>query len=312
MSLPLILSMGGVLFAAMLTTGWLMLRDIQQRNRLHARVLTIHGKPPAQSIVTQSAAFRAALMRAIAAIGQATLRSGLISARTLDDVQKTLSGSGLRGPQALALFVGGKILLACALPVAAWVALGHVALPGMLHTLLPGAAGVVGLIAPDYLIGKKRKRYLAQLDRGLPDALDLMVICTQAGLALGPTIIRVAIELQHSYPEIASEFELTANELQVLSEARTALNNLGTRTGLEGYRRLATTLNQTIQYGTPIAEALRILSTEMRQEMLTKFEERAARLPVLLTMPMIGFILPCIFLIVGGPAMIQVMKAFYH
>ena len=89
-----------------------------------------------------------------------------------------------------------------------------------------------------------------------------------------------------------------------------AITNLGQRTGLETFKRLATTLVQTIHYGTPISDALRALSSEMRQEMLTRCEERAARLPVLLTLPTIVFILPCVFLIAGGPAMIQVMKSF--
>ena len=171
---------------------------------------------------------------------------------------------------------------------------------------------MIGLLAPDWLIGHQRKRYLARIEQGLPDALDMLVICTQAGLGLGPAIIRVATELQHAYREIAMEFEQTANELQVLSDARIAILNLGTRTGLESLKRLATTLAQTLQYGTPIAEALRVLSAEMRQEMLTKFEARAARLPVLLTLPTIVFILPCVFLIAGGPAMIQVMHISTH
>ena len=140
----------------------------------------------------------------------------------------------------------------------------------------------------------------------------MMVICAQAGLGLGPAVVRVAEELQPSYCELAIEIAQTANELQVMTDSRIALGNLGLRTGLEGFKRLATTLIQTIQYGTPMTEALRTLSAELRQEMLTKFEAKAARLPVMLTLPTIIFILPCVFLIAGGPAMIQVMKVFNH
>jgi tight adherence protein C len=145
------------------------------------------------------------------------------------------------------------------------------------------------------------------LEQGLPDALDMMVICAQAGLGLGPTIIRVGTELAPARPEIAHEFLLTANDLQIMSDSRVALNNLGTRTGLDSMKRLVTTLTQTMVYGTPLTEALRMLSVEMRQETLTRFEARAARLPVLLTLPTVVFILPCVFLIVGGPAVIQVV-----
>ena len=137
-----------------------------------------------------------------------------------------------------------------------------------------------------------------------------MVICAQAGLALGPTIVRVATELQSAHREVAQELAQTANELHMVSDARIALVNLGTRTGIEGYKRLGTTLIQTMQYGTPLTSALKTLSAEMRQDALTKYEARAARLPVMLTMPTILFILPCVFLIAGGPAIIQIMRVF--
>ena len=99
----------------------------------------------------------------------------------------------------------------------------------------------------------------------------------------------------------------TASELQMMSDSRVALTSMGTRTGLECLVRLGSTLIQTMQYGTPLSAALRMLAQELRQETLTRFEERAARLPVMLTMPMILFILPCVFLVVGGPAIIKVM-----
>ena len=165
-------------------------------------------------------------------------------------------------------------------------------------------------MAPDWILGQRRKRYQAHLENGLPDALDMMVICAQAGLGLGPAIVRVATELLNAHAEVAEELGQTANELQLISDSRVALTNLGVRTGIDGYKRLGTTLIQTMQYGTPLTEALRQLSAEMRQDALTKFEARAARLPVLLTMPMILFILPCVFLIAAGPAIIQIMRAF--
>ena len=196
------------------------------------------------------------------------------------------------------------------LPMVALLLLHNVQLPGLLSTVLPGGAGLLGLLAPDWLIGKRRKHYQGQLENGLPDALDMMVICAQAGLALGPTLYRVGTELQNAHWEVAQELAQTVNELQMVSDSRVALMNLGTRTGIDGFKRLGTTLIQTMQYGTPLTEALRTLSAEMRQDMLTKFEARAARLPVMLTMPTILFILPCVFMIAGGPAIIQIMRAF--
>jgi tight adherence protein C len=138
------------------------------------------------------------------------------------------------------------------------------------------------------------------------------VICAQAGVGLGPAIVKVGTELRYAHPETAHEFAMTAQELQMIADSRVALTNLGQRTGLDGFKRLGATLVQTIQYGTGLTDALRILSAEMRQEMLTRFEEKAARLPVLLTLPTVVFILPCVFMIGGGPAMLQVIKTFIH
>jgi tight adherence protein C len=171
---------------------------------------------------------------------------------------------------------------------------------------------VVGLLAPDYFIRRMRKKYLRRLEAGLPDALDLLIICSEAGLALEAGFDRVAAEFGDGNAAAAQELKLTASEMKILSDRRRALLNMGTRTGLEAMTRLGGTLAQTIQYGTPISQALRVLAAEMRQTTLTRFEEKASRLPVMLTIPMILFILPCIFLIVGGPAVVQVMDTMTH
>jgi tight adherence protein C len=306
----LVLSAGGVFMLMMIASGMMMMRQSRQHERFAARVRLIHGQAPAARHRAEPEAIRVASLRAIGGIGQMILRTGLLSARTRADLENTLAASGLHGANGLAVYIGLKIMLIAGMPVLAMVLLHNVTLPGMLNTLLPPGAGVLGLLAPDWLLGRKRKRYQHRLDLGLPDALDMMVICAQAGLALGGTIVRVATELQNAHWEVAQELAQTANELQMVSDSRVALTNLGTRTGIDGFKRLGTTLIQTMQYGTPLTDALRILSAEMRQDALTQFEARAARLPVMLTMPTILFILPCVFLIAGGPAIIQIMRAF--
>jgi tight adherence protein C len=146
------------------------------------------------------------------------------------------------------------------------------------------------------------------VERGLPDALDMLVICTEAGLGLEPAIDRVGREIGHSHVDVAEELLNAAREMRVNADRRAALMHMGSRTGLQSLRRLGVTLVQTLQYGTPLSQALRALSAEMRQEALTRFEARAGRLPALLTVPMIVFILPCVFMIVGGPAIVHVMQ----
>ncbi len=308
MSLQLLLVGSGLLLLAMFLTGILLLQDIQKHERIETRIRIIHGQPVHESSVTDLASLRDAAMQAIAKVGQTIISTGIVSRKTASDLEKTLAASGMRGSQGLAMFIGGKLMLLVTLPLLAWAVTRHMDLSGTMRTFVPAVAAVAGLMLPDWLVNKYRTRYLARLESGLPDALDMMVICAQAGLGLGPAIIRVATELRGAYRELAFEFAMTANELQVLSDSRIALANLGLRTELDSLKRLGATLIQTIQYGTPLTEALRVLSAELRHEMLVKLETRAAKLPVLLTMPMIMFILPCVFIVAGGPAMIQVMK----
>ena len=311
-TVALLVGAATVMLLGILLMAIVMLREGNRRQRVEDRILMLHGKAPSHGLRIERDAFRVALMRFLGKVGQTILRTGMISSSALKDVENTLAMSGMRGSQGVGVFIGCKILLVCACPLIVWLTTRNMHLPAIFHPMLPPVGAILGLIAPDWLVGRWRQSYLERLEQALPDALDMMVICSQAGLALGPTIIRVGAELQHAYREIATEFELTANELQIMTDSKAALHNLGTRSGLDSFKRLATTLIQTIQYGTPVSEALRILSSEMRQEALTRFEERAARLPVMLTLPMIMFILPCTFLVVGGPAMIQVMKAFSH
>jgi tight adherence protein C len=296
------------LFLALaLAIAFALLHQLRRERAFAARVALAHGETPTGDEHTEGVALRTWLTKAVTAIGQAILRTGLLSSRTRADLERTLDSCGLRGPNGLGLFIGFKILLLVGLPIAAALALDGVHMAPRMHVMLPAGAAVIGLLAPDWVIGKRRQKVMGQLEQGLPDALDMMVICAQAGLGLGPTIIRVGTELAPARPEIAREFLLTANDLQIMSDSRVALNNLGSRTGLDSMKRLVTTLTQTMVYGTPLTEALRMLSVEMRQETLTRFEARAARLPVLLTLPTVVFILPCVFLIVGGPAVIQVV-----
>jgi tight adherence protein C len=247
------------------------------------------------------------LLRGVSALGAMVARSGLLSARTLSEFEHTLAVSGFHGRRGLGVFIGSKILLLIVLPMMTWAMLAQVGLTPMLRNLVTLGAAAAGLLGPDFVVRRMRRRYLRGVERGLPDALDLLIICTEAGLSLGPAIGRVASEIRIAHPAVADELAQTSNELRVTSDARAALYNAASRTGLEAVKRVALTLAQSIQFGTPLAQALRTLSAEMRQEMLTRFEAQAARLPVLLTVPMIIFILPCVFLIVGGPAILQLL-----
>ena len=248
----------------------------------------------------------------VAAFGSAIASSGLLPTKTRAELERTVEAAGLSTSNSLGLFIGTKIVLALALPVSAFMATRGMGLRPLTHVAAVGAALVAGLMIPDLLIKQMRKRYTKSVEKGLADGLDMLVICAEAGLALDAAIRRVSVEIVHAHPALAAEFAATSNTLRLVPDPRVALTGMGARTGLIGLTRLGATLMQSIEYGTPLASALRTLAGELRQETLTRFEERAARLPVLLTIPMILFILPCVFLIVAGPIVISVIKARAH
>jgi tight adherence protein C len=299
----------GLFMMAMAMAAWMLLRDMRGQERYNSRIRQIHGEARVSALRAERVSFRETLSQAISRLGQGILNCGLVPAATKGQLETMLRGAGVRGENSVGVFFGAKMAAMLILPIIAWLSIRRAGWSDLVTIFVPLATAVFGLILPDLIVKQMRKRYMARLEKGLPDALDMMVICAQAGLGLGPAIIRVADEMKASYRDLATEFALTANELQIMSDTRIALHNLGHRSGLEAFRRLAMTLIQTIQYGTPLTDALRTLSAEMRQEALTAFEESAARLPTMLTLPMIIFILPCVFLIAGGPAIIQVMHS---
>jgi tight adherence protein C len=156
--------------------------------------------------------------------------------------------------------------------------------------------------APDLYLNNKIKKRSDAIRKGLPDALDLLVICAEAGLTVDAAFHRVARELGRAYPELGEEFTLTAIELGFLTDRRSAFENLSTRVNLEAVKGVVTTMIQTEKYGTPLASALRVLSGEFRNERMMRAEEKAARLPAIMTIPLILFILPVLFVVILGPA----------
>ena len=146
--------------------------------------------------------------------------------------------------------------------------------------------------------------------KGLPDALDLLVICAEAGLTVDAAFHRVARELGRAYPELGDEFALTAIELGFLTDRRSAFENLASRVNLDAVKGVVTTMIQTEKYGTPLASALRVLSAEFRHERMMRAEEKAARLPAIMTVPLICFILPVLFVVILGPAACAIATQF--
>ena len=294
-----------------LSALWL-LRRVAHDERRRARVQAVREGLIEAAPETPAAECESVILRAVAMLGALLLRSGLLRASTLAQLDQTLASAGLRQRIGRPLFIGGKLVLLVLAPMVAISLLHGAPLPGTLRPVAIGGAAIAGLLSPDFILRSLRARYLKEVSRGLPDALDMLVICSEAGLGLELGLERVAAEIEPAHPAIATELGLTSAELRILADRRTALTNMGNRTGLDSLKRLASTLIQTMQYGTPLSQALRTLAAEMRYEMLMRFEAQAARLPVLLTVPMILFILPCIFIVVGGPAGLTVARTLIH
>jgi len=169
---------------------------------------------------------------------------------------------------------------------------------------------VLAYKAPDLYLKNKITKRSAAIRKGLPDALDLLVICAEAGLTVDAAFHRIARELGRAYPELGDECALTAIELGFLSERRQAFENLAQRVDLDAVKGVVTTMIQTEKYGTPLASALRVLSAEFRNERMMRAEEKAARLPAIMTVPLILFILPTLFVVILGPAACSIADAF--
>jgi tight adherence protein C len=172
--------------------------------------------------------------------------------------------------------------------------------------ILTGAV-LLGWRMPDIVLSRLAARRQRRLEQGMPDALDLLVFCAEAGLSLDQAIEQVGRDLRSSSPDVAGEFAAAAAEMRVLPDRSKALENLAQRAGLASLRSIVATLNQSIRFGTPLSDSLRVLAAEMRTERLARYEERAARLPVLLALPLMGFILPSMMIVVGTPLILRMV-----
>ncbi|UYH55186.1 type II secretion system F family protein [Qipengyuania sp. SS22] len=231
----------------------------------------------------------------------------------IESVQQKLAHAGIRNKELAIVVIGLRAVLPILLGGFAFVMLYLVEVyPDweMKRVAALALAVFVGYKGPEIYLGNLAKKRSDAIRKGLPDALDLLVICAEAGLTVDAAFNRVAKELGRAYPELGDEFTLTAIELSFLNERRHAFNNLAYRVNLDAVKGVVTTMVQTERYGTPLASALRVLSAEFRNERMMRAEEKAARLPAIMTVPLIMFILPVLFIVILGPAACSIADAF--
>jgi len=170
------------------------------------------------------------------------------------------------------------------------------------------AGALLGYYLPDIFVSNIIQRRRASIMQAFPDALDLMLICVESGMSIESAFSKVAAEIGVQSPELAEELALTTAELSYLPDRRQAFDNLAKRCGHDGVKAVAIALNQAEKYGTPMGQALRVTATENREMRFQAAEKKAAALPAKLTVPMILFFLPCLFVVIGGPAAMNAMR----
>jgi tight adherence protein C len=217
--------------------------------------------------------------------------------------------AGIRGDDHLAGFLALKIIAALVFAGIWWWASSGLAMLAGSPILLWSTVAValfVGSYAPELVLTRMTTRRKRRLEHGFPDALDLLVICTEAGLGLPQAVEEIARALEKPDPEIAAEFAMTAAEFQILPDRAIALDHLVQRTGVAALRNLSATLNQSLRFGTSLADSLRVLSSDMRAERMARVEEGAARLPVLLSIPLMLFLMPALLIVIMSPVALRI------
>ena len=229
------------------------------------------------------------------------------------EMQQKLAWAGYRNQEVAVILIALRAILPIVVGGFAFVMLYMVEIYPDWQMKRVGALARVIFLAykgPELFLKNKATKRTDAIRKGLPDALDLLVICAEAGLTVDAAFNRVAKELGRAYPELGDEFALTAIELSFLNERKKAFDNLAFRVNLEAVKGVVTTMVQTERYGTPLASALRVLSAEFRNERMMRAEEKAARLPAIMTVPLIMFILPVLFIVILGPAACSITAAF--
>lgn len=242
-------------------------------------------------------------------LGATVAATRVIGTAAQEKLLEALVAAGVKGHGHLAALLTAKLFGAILSLPLCWLVLEwrHFFVGATLIrvTVLVSAA-VLGWRAPEVLLSRLAARRRTRLEAGIPDALDLLVICAEAGLSLDHAIEQVSRALHSSIPEVAEEFAATAAEMRISALRDQAFDNLARRAGVASLRGIVAALNQSVKFGTPLAGALRAVATEMRTERMVRFEERAARLPVLLTMPLMTFILPSLMIVIGTPLALRI------
>jgi tight adherence protein C len=228
-----------------------------------------------------------------------------------EEVRDLLKMAGLRGQAPLVAYMFFRLVMPIIVTIVALIylfAIANLQHPPIAKFGMAIAAGYIGFYLPNVFLKNLVQKRQASIIQSFPDALDMLLICVQAGMSIEAAFGKVSKEVSNQSLELAEEFSLTTAELSYLQDRRVAFENLGKRTGIAGIKAVATALIQAERYGTPVGQALRVMAKESRDARMSEAERKAAALPPKLTVPMIVFFLPVLFVVILGPAILQVMK----
>jgi tight adherence protein C len=301
---------------AAFATALTVLMPVLNRDRLDARM---------QVMATERDKMRAARLADLAKKdGQGRLRTApkgfmqeivdrlnLRSMFDSEEVRDKLKMAGLRGQAPLVTYMFFRVAMPLIVTVVALVylfVLTDYRYPAIVKFGLSLGAGYLGFYIPNFFIENLVQRRQTSIKNAFPDSLDMLLICVQSGMSTEAAFQKVSGEVGSQSIELAEELSLTTAELSYLQDRRQAFENLGKRTGIPGIKAVATALIQAERYGTPVGQALRVMARENRDMRMAEAEKKAAALPPKLTVPMIVFFLPVLFVVILGPAIIQVFK----
>lgn len=225
-------------------------------------------------------------------------------------IQKRLIASGIRNPRALHFLYGIKASCALGLAVVSAGALFGTGAAGEIAPFQILAMGAFGWTAPNFVLGRMASKRQLAIRKGLPNALDMLVICVESGLGLDQALMQVSKELSNAHPEITDEFAVLNLEIRAGKRRAEALKNLGDRAGVDELKRMTSTLIQADKFGTSISQTLRNFSDYMRVQMRQEAEEKAAKIGVKLVFPIFFFIMPALFVVTVGPMIVRVVRDF--
>jgi tight adherence protein C len=272
---------------------------------LHTRALNIRVSKAVMGVPGQSASFQD-MTGWLSSLGMRYRR--FYSTENLEQLRTILQSSGFNPHRTMPILIGGKTVSIFVFPIIAFVIAELFGKPSTDLLIFTGIGVVIGIMGPRLILFVLRRRFNAAIRRGTPDSIDLLVVCSEAGMGLESALERVAQEMNRSNPAMARVLDGLLDDLRVLPNRREAFEKLGSTS--DALRRFGTMISQSLQYGTPLSQALRSIATELRRESITNLEEKAHKLGAKLLVPMVLFMLPAIFIIMGASSYLHLIASF--